>query len=47
MEPTFMMLGEAAGTAAALSAVSNVSVQALDYTSLRQRLTGNGLRLAR
>ena len=47
MEPTFMMLGEAAGTAAALSARSNVSVQALDYTSLRQRLTGNGLRLAR
>ncbi len=47
MEPTFMMLGEAAGTAAALSVTSNVSVQKLDYASLRQRLTSGGLRLAR
>jgi hypothetical protein len=47
MEPTFMMLGEAAGTAAALSIKSNVSVQAVDYASLRQRLTASGLRLAR
>ena len=42
-----MMLGEAAGTAAALSVTSKVSVQALDYASVRQRLVGNGLRLAR
>ena len=47
MEPTFMMLGEAAGTAAALSIKSNVSVQAVDYASLRQRLTASGVRLAR
>ena len=46
MEPTFMMLGEAAGAAAALSVKSNVSVQAVDYASLRQRLTASGLRLA-
>ena len=46
MEPTFMMLGEAAGTAAALSITSRVSVQAVDYASLRQRLQASGLRLA-
>ncbi len=42
-----MMLGEAAGTAAALSITSNVSVQTLDYASLQKRLTSGGLRLAR
>ena len=47
MEPHYMMLGEAAGTAAALSVRSNVSVQALDYASLRKHLMSNGLRLAR
>lgn len=47
MEPTFMMLGEAAGTAAALSVESNVSVQELGYASLRRRLMDSGQRLAR
>jgi hypothetical protein len=42
-----MMLGEAAVTAAALSVMSNVSVQVLDYASLRKNLMGSGLRLAR
>ena len=46
MEPTFMMLGEAAGAAAALSITSKVNVQAVDYVSLRQRLQASGLRLA-
>ena len=46
MEPTFMMLGEAAGTAAALAIESKVSVQAVDYQRLRARLVQNGLRLA-
>jgi hypothetical protein len=46
MEPTFMMLGEAAGAAAALAVESNVNVQALSYQRLRQRLVEGGLRLA-
>jgi hypothetical protein len=47
MEPTFMMLGEAAGTAAAMAVQSKVSVQAVDYSSLRKRLADRGLRLTR
>ena len=46
MEPTFMMLGEAAGVAAALAVESNVSVQAVTYDSLRRRLLAGGLRVA-
>jgi hypothetical protein len=45
MEPTFMMLGEAAGIAAALSIESKSSVQAVSYPELRQRLVKVGLRL--
>jgi FAD dependent oxidoreductase len=45
MEPTFMMLGEAAGIAAALSVESKASVQSLNYPSLRRRLVDAGLRL--
>ena len=45
MEPTFMMLGEAAGTAAALAVESNTSVQAVSYASLRRRLESGGLQL--
>jgi hypothetical protein len=47
MEPTFMMLGEAAGTAAALAVESNSSVQQVSYASLRRRLESAGLRLTR
>jgi hypothetical protein len=46
MEPTFMMLGEAAGAAAALAVESNTSVQAVSYASLRRRLADGGLRMA-
>jgi len=45
MEPTFMMLGEAAGAAAALAVEANTSVQAVGYPSLRRRLIDAGLRL--
>jgi hypothetical protein len=37
------MLGEAAGTAAALAVESNADVQSIDYESLRNRLLENGL----
>lgn len=47
MEPTLMMLGEAAGMAAALSLEAGVSVQAVDYRRLRERLIRSGLRLSR
>ena len=47
MEPTFMMLGEVAGVAAALAVESKNSVQTVDYSSLRRRLESGGLRLAR
>lgn len=43
MEPTLMMLGEAAGTAAALSIEANVGVQDVDYETLRQRLVAQTL----
>ena len=47
MEPTFMMLGEAAGIAAALAAQANVSVQDVSYATLRERLVGGGVKLTR
>ena len=45
MEPTFMMLGEAAGIAASLSVELKSSVQAVSYPNLRRRLVDAGLRL--
>ena len=45
MEPTFMMLGEAAGIAAVLSMESKGSVQSVSYSNLRRRLVDAGLRL--
>jgi hypothetical protein len=45
MEPTFMMLGEAAGIAASLSVEATSSVQAVSYPNLRRRLVAAGLRL--
>ena len=45
MEPTFMMLGEAAGVAAALSVESKSSVQSVSYPTLRQRLKDVRLRV--
>jgi hypothetical protein len=38
VEPTWMILGQSAGIAAALSAKQNVPVQKLSYTKLRERL---------
>jgi len=45
MEPTFMILGEAAGTAAALAIELQQGVQSVDYGMLRQRLLANEARL--
>ncbi|MGH8243336.1 MAG: FAD-dependent oxidoreductase [Steroidobacteraceae bacterium] len=45
MEPTYMILGEAAGTAAALAVELRQDVQSVDYGMLRRRLLANGARL--
>ena len=45
MEPVFMLLGQSAGTAAAMSIDENVAVQQLDYEKLRERLIADGQRL--
>lgn len=46
MEPTFMVLGESAGVAAALAIERGVAVQALDYAGLREKLLSARRRLA-
>jgi hypothetical protein len=38
MEPVFMILGQSAGTAAAMAIDEGVALQKLDYTKLRERL---------
>jgi hypothetical protein len=45
MEPVFMVLGQAAGTAAAFAIDSEASVQQVDYPALRERLLSDGQRL--
>jgi hypothetical protein len=45
MEPTFMILGESAGVAAALAAETQMPVQQIGYGTLRQRLLERGQRL--
>ncbi|MCB1091903.1 MAG: FAD-dependent oxidoreductase, partial [Verrucomicrobiae bacterium] len=42
VEPTWMILGQSAGIAAALAARENVSVQQLRYPELRERLLAQG-----
>jgi hypothetical protein len=42
MEPTFMILGEAAGTAAAIAIETQRTVQEVAYPLLRQRLLAQG-----
>ncbi len=42
MEPVYMMLGEAAGTAAHLALSGNTSVQQVDVEKLRKRISDNG-----
>jgi hypothetical protein len=38
MEPVYMILGQSAGTAAALAVDGNTSVQRVNYPKLRERL---------
>jgi hypothetical protein len=45
MEPVFMILGQSAATAAALSLREGSGLHDLDYTLLRRQLTGDGQRL--
>jgi len=45
MEPVYMILGQSAGTAAALACADNVAVQSLDYARLRAQLQRDGQRL--
>jgi hypothetical protein len=45
MEPVFMVLGQAAGTAAAFAINGNLPVQQVDYARLRERLLVDGQRL--
>jgi hypothetical protein len=47
MEPVWMILGEAAGAAAALALSGRTSVQGLDYSRLRTRLLELGAKLDR
>ena len=42
MEPVYMMLGQAVGTAAVLAIEDDVSVQEVSYPKLRQRLLADG-----
>ncbi|MEX0717958.1 MAG: FAD-dependent oxidoreductase [Planctomycetaceae bacterium] len=42
MEPVFMVLGQSAGSAAALAIAGNVVVQEIDYKRLRERLEQDG-----
>jgi FAD dependent oxidoreductase len=47
LTPTVMTLGQAAGTAAALSIRENVQPRAVDVTALRKRLIADGVDLRR
>lgn len=46
MEPVFMMLGQSAGTAAALAIERGTAVQDIPYAALRERLIRDGQILA-
>jgi hypothetical protein len=46
MEPVFMLLGDAAASAAVLAARANAAVQDVDYPSLRGLLEAHGQVLA-
>jgi hypothetical protein len=47
MEPVFMILGQSAGTAAALAIDANSPVQKVGYAALRERLLADGQILSR
>jgi hypothetical protein len=42
MEPVFMILGQSAGTAAALAVADHVPVQQVDYEKLKKQLVADG-----
>jgi hypothetical protein len=46
MEPVFMILGQSAGTAAALAIDERTAIQDLTYEKLREKLVENGQRLS-
>ncbi len=45
MEPVFMILGQSAGTAAAMAIDANISVQKVDYAKLKERLLADKQKL--
>jgi len=45
MEPVFMILGQSAGTAAAMAIEEGSAVQEVDYTKLKERLLADGQKL--
>ena len=45
MEPVFMILGQSAGTAAAIAIDDAVPLQQVDYAKLRARLLADGQKL--
>jgi hypothetical protein len=45
MEPVFMILGQSAGTAAAIAIDKNITVQQVPYENLKQQLLDNGQKL--
>ena len=45
MEPVFMILGQSAGTAAALAIDNGQAIQDVDYAALRARLLADGQKL--
>jgi hypothetical protein len=47
MEPVWMILGESAGTAAAMAVANHVAVQEVDYLELRKKLLNLSQRLER
>jgi hypothetical protein len=45
MEPVYMVLGQSAGTVAALALDKDIPVQDVEYASLRERLVADGQKL--
>jgi hypothetical protein len=45
MEPVFMILGQSAGTAAALAIDEDIAVQDIPYEKLKSSLLNNGQKL--
>ena len=45
MEPVFMILGQSAGSAAAMAITEEIAVQDVDYATLKAKLERDGQRL--